>query len=123
MIKWIATQAVYVSDQTASEDFWKKKVGFDVTSKRDMGNGLHWLEVCPRGAQSRLVIYPKSLMKDWFERKPSIVFECDDVDRTYLELKEKGVDVGQAPQEMQWGRFFHSEIWTEMNSASKANIR
>jgi lactoylglutathione lyase len=83
MIKWIATQAVYVSDQGAAEEFWKNKVGFEVIATRGMGNGLRWLEVAPPGAQSRLVLYPKSLMKDWNERQPSIVFECDDVERTY----------------------------------------
>jgi hypothetical protein len=27
MIKWIATQAIYVSDQTVAEEFWRNKVG------------------------------------------------------------------------------------------------
>ena len=105
MIKWLATQAVYVSDQRAAEDFWKNRVGFEVITTRDMGNGLYWLEVAPPGAQSRLVLYPKSLMRDWNEGKPSIVFECDDVDRTYGELKSRGVEVGGPPVNMQWGKF------------------
>jgi len=105
MISWLATQAVYVSDPNAAEDFWKNKVGFEVTSKRDIGGGLYWLEVAPKGAQSRLVLYPKSLMTDWNERKPSIVFECDDVDQTYEELKSRGVEVGKPPVSMKWGRF------------------
>ena len=105
MIKWLATQAVYVSDQRASEDFWKNRVGFEVITRRELGNGLYWLEVAPPGAQSRLVLYPRSLMKDWNERKPSIVFECDDVDQTYGELKRRGVEVGGPPVSMQWGKF------------------
>lgn len=105
MIKWIATQAVYVLDQSAAEDFWRNKVGFEVVVMRDIGNGLSRLEVAPQGAQSRLVLYPKSLMNDWSERKPSIVFECEDVDRTYEKLKGRGVDVGDPPTSMQWGRF------------------
>jgi len=105
MIKWIATQAVYVSDQTAAEEFWKNKVGFDVVTTREMGNDLRWLEVAPPGAQSRLVLYPRSLMKDWSERQPSIVFECDDVERTYEELRNRGVDVGSPPVSMKWGKF------------------
>ena len=105
MIKCLATQAVYVSDQGASEDFWKNRVGFEVITRRNLGNGLCWLEVAPPGAQSRLVLYPRSLMKDWNERKPSIVFECDDVDQTYGELKRRGVEVGAPPVSMQWGKF------------------
>ena len=44
-----------------------------------MGKAGIWLEVAPEGAGSRLVVYPKSAMDDWAERKPSIVFECDDI--------------------------------------------
>ena len=105
MINWVATQAVYVSDQRASEDFWKNKVGFEIVTRRDIGNGLYWLEVAPHGAQSRLVLYPRSLLKDWQERRPSIVFECEDVEQTYQELKSRGVEVGEAPVSMQWGKF------------------
>jgi hypothetical protein len=36
-------------------------------------------------------------MKDWSERQPSIMFECDDVERTYEELKNRGVEVGSLP--------------------------
>jgi lactoylglutathione lyase len=105
MIKWLATQAVYVSDQKAAEYFWKHRVGFEVIATRDIGNGLYWLEVAPPAAQSRLFLYPKSLMKDWSERRPSIVFECDDVDRTYEELRGRGVEVCGPPVTMQWGKF------------------
>lgn len=105
VIKNIATQAVYVSDQNSAEEFWTKKIGFLLTAKHDMGNGSSWLEVAPSGAHSRIVLYPKSLMKDWQERKPSIVFECDDVDATYRDLKERGVDVGDSPKQMKWGKF------------------
>ena len=52
-----------------------------------------------------LVIYPKSMMKDWKERKPSIVFECDDVFGTYEAMKEKGVEFMGEPQKMTWGTF------------------
>jgi lactoylglutathione lyase len=105
MIKWLATQAVYVADQKAAADFWTKKVGFETVTRRDLGNGHWWIEVAPPGAQSRLVLYPQSLMNDWSERKPSIVFECEDVERTFAALKSRGVDVGAQPVEMKWGKF------------------
>ena len=105
MIKHISTQAVYVSDQKAAEKFWTEKVGFVVTAKHDMGNGSSWLEVAPKGAQSRIVLYPKSLMEDWEKRGPSIVFQCDDVDATYRHFKERGIAVGNPPNQMKWGKF------------------
>jgi|GEM_PF-4804085 len=44
-------------------------------------------------------------MNDWSERKPSIVFECEDVDWAYEELKRRGIDMGDPPVDMKWGRF------------------
>jgi lactoylglutathione lyase len=105
MIAKIASQAVYVSDQSSAEKFWKEKVGFEVCMKVEMAPGLYWLEVSPPGAETHLVLYPQSLMKDWKERRSSIVFECNDVDVTYAMLKESGVKVGKPPQQMQWGKF------------------
>jgi lactoylglutathione lyase len=105
MITKMSTQAVYVSDQKAAEKFWTDQVGFVVTAKNDMGNGSFWLEVAPKGAQTKIVLYPKALMKDWEKMNPSIVFECDDVDTTYRHLKERGVNAGKEPNQMQWGKF------------------
>lgn len=105
MIEKIATAAVYVDDQQEAVKFWTEQVGFEVHRDKPMGPQASWIEVGPPGAESCLVIYPKSMMEDWVERKPSIVFECDDVQRTYEEMRERGVQFTQPPQEMPWGPF------------------
>ena len=73
--------------------------------QESMGKAGEWLEVAPQGANSRLVIYPKSLMPNWQELKPSIVFECDDIQRTYESLKNKGVEFTEGPTKMAWGTY------------------
>ncbi|MCF6093792.1 VOC family protein [Microaerobacter geothermalis] len=105
MIKQIATVAIYVEDQQKAKEFWTEKVGFDVVAEFPMGPNAFWLEVAPEGAQSRLVIYPKEMMKDWNEKKPSIVFETDDILGTYETMKANGVEFLEEPQKMQWGTF------------------
>jgi lactoylglutathione lyase len=70
-----------------------------------MGRHASWIEVGPRGAESCLVIYPKSMMEDWAERKPSIVFACEDVQKTYEVMHERGVQYTQEPKDMPWGPF------------------
>ena len=45
------------------------------------------------------------MMPDWAERKPSIVFRCDDLERTCQELADQGVRFSQPPTEMAWGPF------------------
>ena len=56
-----------------------------------MGPHGAWIEVGPAGAQSCLVLYPRSMMADSAERKPSIVFTCDDIEQIYQELAARGV--------------------------------
>jgi lactoylglutathione lyase len=105
MITKIATAAVYVEDQQKAKTFWTEKVGFDVFAERQMGPGNFWLEVGPKGAETALVIYPKSLMTNWAELKPSIVFVTDDIKATYQTMKDNGVEFEGELNEMQWGTF------------------
>jgi len=37
------------------------------------------------------VLYSKALLPSWAERKPSIVFKCDDVHATVASMKARGV--------------------------------
>ena len=102
MIRKIATAAVYVDDQRKAVEFWTNQVGFRV--QREEGDG-NWIEVGPPGAESCIVIYPKSLLADWAERKPSIVFECEDIQKTFEEMSNRGVHFKQEPKAMLWGPF------------------
>jgi predicted enzyme related to lactoylglutathione lyase len=44
-------------------------------------------------------------MPDWAERKPSVVFNADDMERTYAEMTARGVQFSQPPQTLAWGLF------------------
>lgn len=105
MIGKIATAAVYVEDQQAALGFWTDQVGFEIRTRLSMGPSGDWLEVGPKGAESCLVVYPRSMMEDWAERKPSIVFECDDIQDTYEDMSSRGVAFTQEPKTMPWGMF------------------
>ena len=105
MIQQIATVAVYVADQAKALEFWRDRLGFEIRVHESMGAAGLWLEVAPIGASSRIVLYPKSMMENWRELKPSIVFECEEIRTTYEELKERGVEFVGEPQKMAWGIF------------------
>ena len=101
----IATVAIYVEHQQQALAFWTEKVGFVVHRKESMGLGGDWLEVGPPEGGSSLVIYPRGLVDDWAQRKPSVVFECDDIQATYQQLAGRGVTFTQPPKAMPWGAF------------------
>lgn len=105
MIKQIGTVAVYVEDQQKALTFWTEKVGFQVYRNEPMGPGGNWIEVGPANAQTRLVLYPRKMMPNWQELKPSIVFECEDIASTYQKLTQNGVQFLEEPKKMQWGTY------------------
>jgi predicted enzyme related to lactoylglutathione lyase len=105
MITKIATAAVYVDDQEQAVQFWVEQVGFRIHREQTMGPNAKWIEVGPAQAESCLVIYPKAMLKDWAERKPSLVFECQDIQQTYQDMTHRGVQFTQDPKDMAWSWF------------------
>lgn len=101
----IATVAVYVADQKAALEFWTEKMGFAVRRSHSIGLDVSWIELSGEGSETCLVLYPRSMMQDWAERKPSVVFECDDIHLKYLELSARGVLFTQPPKQLPWGMF------------------
>jgi len=105
MLKAIKTQAVYVTNQNASLQFYQKVLGFEVRRWEPLGVAGSWIEVAPPGAETCIVLYPRDLMPDWQQRKPSLVFKCDDVAAAHAELEAKGVQFTQEPHKMALGNF------------------
>ena len=100
-------------DQQESLKFWTDKIGLKVNANHPMGPNAIWIELGPpHSLQAKemqpccsIVIYPKSMMPNWKELKPSIVFLCDEVEKTYTELKSKGVKFIEKPSKMTWGTY------------------
>jgi lactoylglutathione lyase len=105
MITRIKTVAIYVDDQQASTEFYTNSLGFEIKRSDTMTPTAKWIELAPPGSDSHIVLYPKSMMPNWKEHKPSIVYQCDDINKTYQELSEKGVKFKEIPQKMTWGFF------------------
>jgi lactoylglutathione lyase len=105
MINFIQTIAVYIESQQQALEFYTQKLGFEVRRNESMGPRGNWIEVGPPGAQTCLVLYPRSLMPNWKELKPSVVFNCDNVHVTCQELAARGVRISEQPRAMAWGTY------------------
>ena len=105
MIGPIKTVGIYVDDQQKAVEFYTEKLGFEVRRSVSIGPNANWVEVAPPGAQSCLVLYPKSMMTNWPELKPSVVFYCQDVEGTCLKLDADGVRIKIKPTQLGWGMF------------------
>jgi catechol 2,3-dioxygenase-like lactoylglutathione lyase family enzyme len=107
VITRLNTVTVYVSDQQRSLDFYVDKLGFEKRADRDMGPAGRWIEVCPPGAATGLVL----ARGDAFDRQDRVgssadlVFDTDDVDAAHKTLAGRGADVTE-PNVQAWGTSF-----------------
>jgi predicted enzyme related to lactoylglutathione lyase len=101
----LKTVGIYVADQQRAIDFYVGMLGFVVRRRAPMGPNAEWVEVSSEGGQTALVLYPRSMMPDWAEKRPSVVFHCPDVEATCRELAARGVAITTQPTPMAWGTF------------------
>jgi predicted enzyme related to lactoylglutathione lyase len=105
MIGPIKTVGIYVADQQEALDFYTQKLGFTIRRSMPVGPGASWIEVAPPDAQTCLVLYPRAMMQNWQELKPSVVFHCADVNGTCKKLEAAGVSITMPPTPLPWGMF------------------
>ena len=106
MLGAIKTVGVYVEDPQVSLSFFTDKLGFEVRRREPLaGTDQEWIEVAPPGTATCLVVYARSMMNDWAERKASIVFHCKDIPAECQRLERLGVTLTMRPTKMEFGVF------------------
>jgi predicted enzyme related to lactoylglutathione lyase len=105
VIEGVQKLVVEVEDQDRALRFWTKALDFELAQDVRYGRD-RWLEVRTPDRQATLVLAlrdgepptaPDALPTS------SIFFYCDDVQRTYEELRERGVEFPQPPVEQGFG--------------------
>ncbi len=109
--------SIYVLDQESARDFYVNKLGFNIHTDAEMGEGMRWLTVTPpEQPDFEIVLYPiqegmmftKESAKKMRELVSSGtfgfgVFECRDIYATCEELKAKGVEFKKPPTKEFYG--------------------
>ena len=103
MITRASTVGIYVSDQDRALDFYTGKLGFEKLTDDPLGGGARWIEVAPQGAETRLVLFTPPGQEGLIGTFSNVVLSCDDIEGTYEELKERGVEFTEGPSEQPWG--------------------
>lgn len=88
MIQGINCVAVLVRDSKKAAEWYREKLGFEVSSQG------HWVTVRP--PSSPMMLHLCERCEEWGDDEPGgntgISFTTDDKERTYRELKAKGVE-------------------------------
>ena len=105
MITKMNLVSIFVLNQESAYEFYVNKLGFKVHTDAEMGQGMRWLTVCPPEQPdleiTLLPVVEGMIFKDdaATQMKQLVkngtfgfgVFECNDLNATYEELKAKGV--------------------------------
>jgi len=108
VISGVGKIIVPVDDQERAKEFWTTRIGFEVTTDAPYGEGERWLEVTPPDRSVLLVLSrrgadePRREVDDQLPHSP-VFFNCEDIQRTYGELSERGVRFPSPPAEMPFG--------------------
>ncbi len=116
MITGLSHATLFVLDQDRALDFYTNKLGFEVRADMTM-DGFRWLTVAPKGQQQpELILYPTlpggpldadalTHIRALLERGllGAGVFQTDDCRKTFEQLRARGVEFDQEPQERPYG--------------------
>lgn len=111
--------SIYVTDQERSLRFFVDKLGFTLVIDARFASGNRWIEVSPPDGTAVLALVRpmKSFNEDHLIGNSGIVtFLTEDVDRTYSEWSERGVQFTIPPQTPAWGGTFCRFVDPDGNS-------
>lgn len=103
MIKQLKFVSIPTRDQDRALAFWTEKMGFQVMTDQPMGQ-QRWIELGIPGAETGVVLFTPEGHEDRIGGFFNGSFACDDVEHSYRQLKERGVDV-EEPEKQPWGSF------------------
>src|SRR5947209_8348391 len=87
------TVVIPVGDQQGAVAFYVEKLGLEQRVDIEFGNGYHWIEVAPAGAETTIALAPPPEGKPTGNHETGIGLHTDDIDAYHAELKANGVDV------------------------------
>lgn len=104
MITHVKFVSIPTTDQNRALAFYTEKLGFSVMTDQPFNDKQRWIELGIGKSETRFVLF------DMGGAKPigtpfNGALACDNVDRTYEELKAKGVEFTRPPTKANWGSF------------------
>lgn len=108
MLTQIQSITLYVNDQDTALDFYVNKLGWEKRNDMPFGEGVRWLEVAPRGAQTVLILAKGygGWSPDKVGGHSGMTLHADDVRATYDTLRQRGVQFTEEVSQQFWG------LWT-----------
>jgi len=107
MITHVKLVSIPVTNQDKALEFYTQKLGFTVVMDEPFSGATNarWIELRTPQGQTRVVLLKVERNDPRVGRLSNIVFATDDVEKTYFDLKTKGVQFKEPPNKQHWGMF------------------
>ncbi len=105
MLKGIKFASIPVTDQDRALQFYTEKMGLRIMTDRPFDDKQRWIELQIPGAETNVVLFTSPGHEGMIGSFSNIVFHCDKIDKTYEELKSKGVEFVHPPKKEDWGSY------------------
>src|SRR5579864_6547549 len=92
MIRKVKFVSIPVKDQDKALAFYTEKLGFKILTDQPMGPKQRWVELGIPGADTDVVLFTPEGHEDRVGGFMNLSFATDNVEKTYDELKAKGVE-------------------------------
>jgi len=105
MITQMKFASIPVHNQDRALAFYTEKLGFTIITDQPFDDKQRWIELRIPKAETRIVLFTPDSHKERIGTFQGISFICDNIDKTYAELKERGVEFLGPPKKEHWGTF------------------
>jgi predicted enzyme related to lactoylglutathione lyase len=105
MITHLKFMSIPVADTDRALKFYTEKLGCKVATDQEMGPGRRWIELRLGKAETRLVLFTMDGEEGRIGTRMNCSLGCDDIEATYRQLSERGVEFDGPPRKQGWGSF------------------
>ena len=105
MIKQIKFVSIPVKDQNRALDFYTEKLGFTIITDQPFDDKQRWIELRVPKAETRVVLFTPEGEEKRIGSFMNMSYACDDIEKTYKELRARGVEFESAPSKEPWGTY------------------
>jgi predicted enzyme related to lactoylglutathione lyase len=105
MITHVKFVGIPTADQQRALAFYTEKLGFAVLTDQPFSEKQRWIELAVGRSETRVVLFTPDGHEDRVGTFFNGSLACDDVERTYEELKARGVEFVAPPTKQPWGTY------------------
>src|SRR5580658_1763813 len=105
MITQLKFVGIPITDQDRALRFYTEKLGFEVSTDQVFDEKQRWIELRIANSATRFVLFTPEGHENRIGSFFNGSLDCDDVEATYRQLKQRGVEFSGEPQKQPWGTF------------------